>query len=264
MVLKLPVSKKSKSVKSKRQTQNRYNNDQALMNKSHGQYIPFATSEYVETNNWSWKPHRKEILYVRIIYTGHGRGRWGFRSPKWVINENGIMDGLRFHKLLKQILYFPNAVLSLPSIMYDNKLFMLYLKYSLTKFNSEKYSKIFCLMIKNMEQEIAKYYKYNDCIIILNEHRSFSISVIKNGQRIVDNDKLSKKFLANTSTKTESDNCFPNNYYHYRDDYDSNFYISNVSNFDFVSSFNDNKTYKLSQTATDETMQKEALPELTR
>eukprot|EP01083_Nonionella_stella_P034919 95465_1 len=285
--IEVGLSSKRKSDKNKQH----YNHDQQLMmmDGNAGQYIPFATAEYKESNMWSWKPYRKEILYGRIIFTGSS-ARYGFRSPSWVINEYGILNGLLFHKLLKQILYFPNVVLSLPSIMYDNALFILYVKYMLTKFESQKYSKVFCVMIKNMEQEIAKYYRQQNCIIIVNEHRSFSISVIKNGQRITDNDKLMKKYIA-IATETQKEDtsnddyaarfrfepskpnlqrkyrkqyekeCFPNGYFHYRDDYDSSYYIANVSNFDFVGSVND-KTRSLTQNATEDEQRVEATPQL--
>merc|ERR1712228_1081268 len=80
---------------------------------------------------------------------------------------------------------------------------------------------------------IAKYYKYKNCIIILSEHRTFSVSVIKNGQRVKDI-KLKKEFIANKNSclQKQRAECFPNKngYFHYRDDYDDSFYISNVSN----------------------------------
>jgi len=101
------AKKKQKKQKESTTTTTTQDHDQSLMNENAAQYIPFATAEYRETNNWSWKPHRKEILYGRIIYAGGEltTGAYGFRAPAWCVDEAGVLDGLRFHKLLKQIVF---------------------------------------------------------------------------------------------------------------------------------------------------------------
>ena len=118
--------------------------------------------------------------------------------------------------------------------MGDNKLFMLYLKYMMTRLNMEEHSKVFCLLIKNTEEEVARSYEAPDSEVVLCEHRSFTVSVIRNGQRIRN---LTKRFLATDadSEATLFENCFPDadGFYHYRDDFDFNFFIANVSNFNF-------------------------------
>ena len=162
------------------------------MDGQQAQYIPFATGLYLETNMWSWKPYRKETLYGRIIFSGAHRYSYGFRDPNWIIDQYGILDGLLFYKLLKQILYFPNCVVSLPSILYDNSLFILYLKYMMTRFEDRK---LFCLNLRNMETEVAQHYGMKDGVVVLNEHRCFSVVVIQNGQRVLKREMM-RKYMA--------------------------------------------------------------------
>jgi len=226
------------------------------------QYIPFATGEYKVMQHHSYRPRLKEIIFGPILFTKIGYRRI---RPKWVIDQDGILNGCLFYKLLKHILLFPNCVISVPSTMYDNTLFMLYLKYMMTKFNMEKKTEIFCVMFKNMEEEIAKYYQKKKCIVLLSEHRSFSISVIRDHQRIVDNKHLMKKFMAfdknkYKNRKTTKAKYFPDSsgFYHYRDDYDLNFFIANVSDFDFIESVKD-KTTTL-RTRSDSDQKKDAVP----
>ena len=80
-----------------------YNNDQRLMDGEQCQYIPFAVGLYMESNNWSWKPHRKETLFGRVIF--NGQNHYGFRRPEWVVNGEGIIDGLLFYTVLCFVLF---------------------------------------------------------------------------------------------------------------------------------------------------------------
>lgn len=119
-----------------------------------------------------------------------------------------------------------------------------------------------------MEEEIAKYHKYKNCIVVLAEHRTFSFSVIKNGERIKDT-KLKREFIANKDSEGADERraaCFPNKkgYFHYRDDYDDSFYIANVSNFDFISSIDSDKAnvFKLGESTSEIQQKEKAMPQL--
>ena len=231
------------------------------MDGQQAQYIPFAVGLYLESNMWSWKPYRKETLYGRIIFTGR-QNHYGFRDPEWVVGADGIVDGLLFHKLLKQILYFPNCVVSLPSLLLDNALFVLYLKYMMTRFDA---AKLFCLSVRSVEEEVAKHHGFRDCIVVLNEHRSFSVCVIAHGQRLKQREMM-RKFLGTKTVMNEEDqvmipNLFPRGFFHYRDDFDDSFYVTNVSNFDLVGSVRDEASIsKLAATASEQDQKAEALP----
>merc|ERR1711971_263671 len=86
-------------------------------------------------------------------------------------------------------------------------------------------------MIANTEEEIARFYDEPDSLVVLCEHRSFTVSVIRKGQRVRE---LTKRFLA-TDGDSAAAKCFPaaDGFHHYRDDFDYNFFIANVSNFNF-------------------------------
>merc|ERR1719474_707175 len=249
-----------------------WTHDQRLLEGEQAQYIPLAVSQYVETNMWSWKPYRKETLYGKAIFAAIGSG------PQWIVGRDATLCGLSFHKLLKQILYFPNAVLSLPSVLDDNALFILYLKYMMTRFDAEK---LFCLNLRNTEEEVARHRALKHAVVVLAEHRMFSVAVIENGKRLR-RKELMRKFVASASMNKKTDdgdgdgdgddeqkeddlNLFPRGFFHFRDDYDDEFYVTNISNFDLIGSVDtESSICKLAATASDQDQQKEAQPPIDR
>lgn len=220
-------------------------------------YIPFAIGEKKRMQHHSYRPALKEIIHGAVLFTGQWMG-YHCSLPQWIVNSAGVLNGCLFYKLFRQILVFPNVAIALHSTLYDNNLFHLYLKYMMTKFNMEREGKVFTLNIQNMEEQIAKYYKEKNCVVVVCEHRSFSVCVIRNGKRIIGNENLIKRFLAFDDGKPER-KCFPDSesYYHYRDDYNLNFFIANAADFDFKESVKD-KTKNL-RSRSDSVQEKDAI-----
>eukprot|EP01084_Bolivina_argentea_P159147 277208_1 len=204
------------------------------------EYIPFATSRYRRRNSWGCEDTAKETFYGKVIFKGKlgNTDIDGFSSPQWIIDKYNILNGINLYKILKEILCIPNIVISLPVLMYTNQLFIQFLKYTLTKFveNDANFTKIFCLCLKSMEEEVAKYYKKEKCIVIINEHRSFSVSVVRD-YKLINDDKLMKKYIAETSNNKLL--TFPNDFMDYKF---LTYHVMNLSNFKFTNNELKNQT----------------------
>merc|ERR1719244_854474 len=125
----------------------------------------------------------------------------------------------------------------------------------MTRFDA---AKLFCLNLRNTEEEVAR-------------HRALkhAVAVIENGKRLR-RKELMRKFVASASMNKKTDdgdgdgdgddeqkeddlNLFPRGFFHFRDDYDDEFYVTNISNFDLIGSVDtESSICKLAATASDQ------------
>lgn len=91
--------------------------------------IPFAMAETLTRDHHGFHAMSmsRDVVYGEQIFR--------MDQARWVIDEEGRVDGCRLYKLLRALLgYTPNAVLALPGSMLDDKQWMLYIKYILTRY----------------------------------------------------------------------------------------------------------------------------------